>query len=115
MISDIQKRKANAAARVAMERFGRDGRAWCFVEILNGNHFGLGVAEFGIGGYSPLPCVMFDTFDDAGATADTLNAALLGLTSMEALRIVADTMKRPAGMVRAASFLVGEVLAPAEG
>lgn len=83
------------------EKLGQDGRAWCFVGVLGPSaelRGGLGIAEYGVGGYTPLIC-FYDTFQDGYDEADRLNAAL-GVSDDHAMAIIADTMKRPAGMVR---------------
>lgn len=102
MIDDRQQMRIDAIARVMPEKFGKDRRAWAYTAIQRDHHAILGVAEFGRGGYTPIEIVAFDTYHEAAQTADKLNLDR-GISVDDACRIVADTMKRPAGMHHDAS------------
>jgi hypothetical protein len=104
--------RVEAVFNVCREKFGQQGRAWAFTGTLEGGHPTLGVAEYGIGGFTPT-YVYFGTFADADRCAGSLNARM-GLSKEDASRIVLDTMRRPAGMTRVERLLHGEGLMPAK-
>lgn len=95
-----------ALINVFKERNAPARRAFAFTAVPAVDTIGdchqLAVAEFGIGGYSPISTgyCRFDIGEGeaAHAYADELNRGELQLSETDAARIVGDTMKRPAGM-----------------
>ena len=96
-----QQIRIEAYFDVCREKFGKDGRAWCFVAAMSkasgDQPFQLGVAEYGVGGYTPLN-LFFDSYEETSLTADDLNKKL-GLSVNQACQIHSDTMRRPASMI----------------
>lgn len=78
------------------------GRTVAFTPVMTddklGDCFGLGIAEFGTGGYTPIPTGLarFDTYDAAANCAEDINLKRLNIDVLTAAKIIADTMKRPA-------------------
>lgn len=67
-------------------------RAIAFTAVIGESGAQLGVAEFNIGGYSPVN-VFYKTYKEAQKIADKLNTKL-GLSSHQADEIVASSMRR---------------------
>lgn len=80
------------------DTFDKKGHGWAFTCVVctdGGGEAQLGVAEYNIGGYTPV-WVYFDSYEEAARCADELNARL-GLDKKTAAKIICSSMRWPAG------------------
>lgn len=80
------------------DKFGKE-RGYAFTAVVPtdapGKNGQLAVAEFNVGGYTPI-WVYFDSYEEAARVADNLNDRL-GLDKKTAAKIVCSSMRWPAG------------------